>query len=151
MPSLRGCRMALNRARPRLWLSCLSLTWNISFDPAIDTPGGIAGDCYAIDILALLHDTMPLWESGCHGQVAVTGYSDFSSCCWTAGSFFSINDLISSYFSLVVPRYFRVLPVPSMSLHPLLVPTIVRSPMFSYLLAPSVHFCCVPASSSTLQ
>jgi hypothetical protein len=64
--------MALNRARPRLWPSCLSLTWNISFDPAIDTPGGIAGDCYAIDILALLHDTMPPWESGYVIEVRLT-------------------------------------------------------------------------------
>ena len=64
--------MALNCAHPQLGPSCLGLTWNRSFDPAIDTPGGIAGDCYAINILMLLHDTMPPWESGNANEVSLT-------------------------------------------------------------------------------
>ena len=58
--------MALNHARPHLRPSCLSLTWNRSFDPAIDTLGGIAGDCYTINMLTLPHDTMlPVEKQKC--------------------------------------------------------------------------------------
>ena len=82
---------------------------------------------------------------GCHSLVAAIRYLDFFSHYQTA-NFFLINNLISSFLPIVVARYFHMLSVPSS-----IYCTIVGSPIFSYLLACSVHFQHVSASFPTLQ
>jgi hypothetical protein len=55
----------------------------------------------------------------CHGLVAAIGYSDLQFPCQTAGSSFSVDDLISSPLPIVVARYFFMLLLPSPSFLPL--------------------------------
>ena len=87
----------------------------------------------------------------CNSLVAATRYLDVHFPYQTADSSFSISDLISSPLPIVVARCFLTLPVPSFHFRPLLGPSVVGPCMFPYLLACSVRFRRVPASSPTLQ
>jgi hypothetical protein len=94
-----------------------------------------------VTILAIL-----LWLD-CHGLAAATGYSDLHFPCPTAGSSFSIDDLISSPLPTVVARYFPTLPVPSLSFLPLPSPSGTFCSRFLYVLLPSGSFCTLPPCS----
>jgi hypothetical protein len=83
----------------------------------------------------------------CHGLVAATGYSDVHFPYRTAGSSFSIDDLISSPLPTVVARYFFTLLVPSPSFLPFPSPSGTFRSRLPYVLSPSGSLCTLPMCS----
>jgi hypothetical protein len=84
----------------------------------------------------------------CHGLVAATGYLDVHFPYRTAGSSFSINDIISSPLPIVVARYFFTLPVPSPSFLSLPSPSGTFRSRSSYVPLLSDSFYTLPPCSS---
>jgi hypothetical protein len=126
---------------PKRWIA-------FRLPPVVNTFGHLSAISATFSVFTAVFSSWRLQNCAiCHGLVAATRYLDVHFPYRTAGSSFSISDLISSPLPIVVARYFFTLPVPSPSFLPLPSPSGTFRSRSLYVLLLSSSFCTLPPCS----